>query len=163
MISFKSFIFAIQDAIVGMNNVLMEKNVSILDEYFTEGPKTASRAEPDPSKTTLVPRTVILEYPRLLADGTVENKEVSVPLITLVPLSMSQMSKATLSAGFEMEIVDGELQLHFAKESGSGGLFSKKPKTAWGKIDITFSPQEQTDGFKLLVEGYEAILKRQIS
>jgi len=176
MISFKSFVTAIHEAIIGASDALMDKNVGLLDKYFTETPKPQNTAGSGPpgtarapgtpvapgTATTLVPKTVTLEYPHLNAAGDVENLEVSVPLITLVPLSMSQIEKATLTADFDIEIIDGELQLNFTNRS-SGGIFHKKPETSRAKLEITITPQDTTEGLKQLVEGYEAILKRQIS
>ncbi|TKC10498.1 DUF2589 domain-containing protein [Pedobacter polaris] len=184
MISFKLFVNAIQEAIISASDALMDKNISLLDKYFIEGPKVGDhqtsnmgdyqplddedkeqpnvKGAPVPDKHTLVPRSVILEYPHLGNDGTVENLEVSVPLITLVPLTMSKIDKATITASFKMAVVNGEVQLDLGNE-GNGGFFKKKPKMAWGKIEISLAPQETSEGYKLLVEGYEAILKRQLS
>ena len=161
MISFKQFVTAIQDAIVSASDAIMDKNVSLLDKYFNEAAKP-SGADASEVKHTLTPKSVILEYPHLTSSGAIENLEVAVPLITLVPLSMSKVEKAFLTAHFEMEVVDNEVQLHFS-DKATTGLFNKKPKTAWGKIELTFSPQETSEGFKLLIAGYEEILKRQIS
>jgi hypothetical protein len=153
MISFKSFVYAIQDAIVHASEVLMDKNTDMIDKYFVADSTTEG-------KEVMIPRTVTLRYPHLTGDPV----NVSVPLITLAPLSMSKLEKATLTSNFEMEVVGDELQLHFSGKDQSGsGLFSKKHKTAWGKIEITFSPQETSEGLKILVEGYEAILKKQIA
>lgn len=166
MISFKQFINAIQDAIISARDAIMDRDVSMLDKYFTESaraPESGKTAGPDaPAKTTMIPKSVLLEYPHLTSDGTIQNLEIAVPLITLVPLSTTQLDKATLSADFEMEVIDGELQLHFS-DSSTTGLFTKKPKTAWGKIELTFSPRDTSEGFKLLVAGYEEILKRQLA
>jgi hypothetical protein len=165
MISFKSFVIAIHEAIISATDTLMDKNVGLLDKYFTETPKDEKNVDTGAVNTvnTLVPKSVILEYPHLTADGTVENLEVSVPLITLVPLSMSQIEKATLTADFDIEIVDGELQLNFTNRSNNGGIFKKKHETTRAQLKITIAPQDTSEGLKLLVEGYEAILKRQIS
>ncbi len=157
MISFKSFVTAIHEALISASDSLMDKNVSILDKYFIE----TSTPGPVSAKNTLIPKTVILEYPHLTADGKIESLEVAVPLITLVPLTMSQIEKATFIADFEMDIIDGELQLNFSNSRVGTGFFKKKPKVA--KLEITLAPQETPEGLKLLVEGYEAILKRQIS
>lgn len=161
MISFKSFINAIHEAVVGASDSLMEKNVGLIDKYFVESvtDETQDTTGVSVTKKALTPRSVVLEYPKLTPNG-VTKTEVHVPLITLVPLQMSQVEKATLTANFEMEIVDGELQLHFGKSSSKG--FFKKPKTAFGKLEITISPQEASEGLKLMVEGYEAILKQQM-
>ena len=165
MISFKSFVEAVHNAIMNASDSLMDKNEGLLDKYFEE--KTTEEKDPKTNvtstKKSLVPRTVSLEYPSLTADGKVETTYVQVPLITLVPISASQIEKATLSADFEMEIVNDALQLHFTDGSKSNNGFFKKSKTNRGKIEIVISPRETTDGLKLVIEGYEAILKRQIS
>lgn len=154
MLSFKKFVTAIQDAIVGASDSLMDKNEDLLDKYFTE------TFDYKDNKDKLVPKTVIVQYPHVDADGNVDNVDVSVPLITLVPLTLSRLEKAILKADFEMEVENGELQLHFSHKSG---MFDRKPKGSVGSIEIIFSPQETPEGFKLMVEGYEDILKRQIS
>jgi hypothetical protein len=163
MISFKSFVEAVHNAIIEASNTLMDKNVGLLDKYFEETTRTVTPDGGTPTtKSTLVPKNVILEYPLLTADGNVETTEIQVPLITMVPLSMSQIEKATLSADFEMEIVDGEVQLSFPARK-SDKMFGKKSKSTTGKLEIVISPQESSEGLKLIVEGYEAVLKRQLS
>lgn len=163
MISFKSFVEAVHSAIIEASNTLMDKNVGLLDKYFEE---TSRVVQPEGSapitKSTLVPKNVILEYPLLTADGNVETTEIQVPLITMVPLSMSQIEKATLTADFELEIVDGELQLSFPVRKNEK-MFGKKSKSTSGKLEIVISPQQSSEGLKLIVEGYEAVLKRQLS
>jgi hypothetical protein len=161
MISFKAFINAIHEAVVGASDSLMEKNVGLLDRYFDE----TKTEEVDPvtkqakKKNTLVPKSVSLEYPRTTAQG-IQTAEVQVPLITLVPLQMSKIEKATLTANFEMQVVNGELQLNFTNSPSKS--FFKKSKTSFGKLEITIAPQETSEGLKLMVEGYEALLKQQI-
>jgi hypothetical protein len=160
MISFKSFINAIQGAIAGAAEALMDTNVSLLDKYFTEVTQPISEGS-EKQKSNLVPKTVILSYPHLTANGTVENLDIAVPLITLVPITMSKLDQVTLSANFEMEVVNEELLLRFTKEK-SPALFRKKSKMSWGKIEMTFSPQQTTEAFKLLIQGYEDTLRRQL-
>jgi len=163
MISLKSFVSAIHDAIIGASDSLMDKNVGLLDKYFDESSEDITDATSGTvsKKTILIPKTVALQYPTVAADGTEINTEVQVPLITLVPLQMSQVEKAVVSADFEMEVVDGEVELNFVKDTGLS--FMKKPKRNRAKLEITITPQDTSEGLKLLVEGYEAILKRQIS
>ncbi len=164
MISFKSFVTAIHDAIINASDSLMDKNVGLLDKYFEETVKEVTNEETKEitQKTILDPKTVILEYPTADIDGNQIMNEVHVPLITLVPLQMSQVEKAVVTADFEMEIVNGEIELSFPKKS-SGLSFLKKPKKNSAKLEITITPQETSEGLKVLVEGYESILKRQIS
>ncbi|MCW3102332.1 MAG: hypothetical protein JWO09_772 [Bacteroidetes bacterium] len=166
MISFKSFVNAVHDAIMNASDSLMDKNEGLLDKYFeeTETIIEGAGAKSNIRKRTLVPKTVTLDYPSLQPDGSVKTTHVQVPLITLVPISSSQIEKATLTADFEMEIIDNVLQLHFTNGSKSpNGNFFKRSKTNRGTLEIVLSPQQSTDGLKLVIEGYEAILKRQIS
>jgi hypothetical protein len=169
MISFKSFVSAIHDAIMNASNSLMDKNVGLLDKYFEQS--TTEEVDENgvtSSKEILKPRSVILEYPTPTVDPDLvkaqgnEIMEVHVPLITLVPLQMSQIEKAVLTANFEIEIVDDEIQINFTNRKNSN-IFRKKPKTTFGKLEITISPIESSEGLKLIVEGYESMLRRQIT
>jgi hypothetical protein len=178
MINLKSFVAAIHDAIISASNTLMDKNEALIDKYFVDkthfeatGQKnqsdTSEPAKDDSSKTSEqdvhVPKCVILEYPVLQSDGKIVPTEIQVPLITLVPLGLSQIEKATITAEFEMALVDDELQLSFPSKK-SGGLFQKSPaNTTNGKLEIVISPQDTPEGLRLIVEAYEAALKRQIS
>lgn len=213
MISFKSFINAIHDAILSANDSLMEKNTGLLDKFFVDttnedqlqatlddalkasnqvtskkgnvtredftkaseaiekARKALQAEEGDTEGGTdklegsaqipgrLSPKSVVVEYPHQTENG-IEFVEVHVPLITLSPMAMSHIEKATLTANFEMQIVDGELQLNFSDRSRGG--FSKKSKTSHGKLEITITPQESSEGLKQLIEGYENALKSQI-
>jgi hypothetical protein len=162
MISFKAFVEAVHDAILRASDSLKDRNVGLLDKYFEETPQTASDGSTGTSpKSTLKPKNVILEYPVLTHEGKVETTEIQVPLITMVPLSTSQIEKATLTAEFILEIVDNELQLNFPGRK-SNGMFQKKRKTTNGKLEIVISPQEPSEGLKLIVEAFDAALKRQI-
>jgi len=118
MISFKSFVHAIHEAIINASDSLMDKNVVPLDKYFEETTKEETDEKGvDTTKSILEPKTGILEYPTLRKYDTAggngngyENTEVHVPLITLVPLQMSQIEKAVFTADFDMEIVNGEIE-----------------------------------------------------
>jgi hypothetical protein len=165
MISFKAFVTAIHEAIIGAADALMDKNVGLLDKYFTEVPDDsvpAGGGTPTPGATKLIPKTVTLEYPHLTAKGDVENLGVAVPLITLVPLTMSRVDKAVLTADFDIELVGDEVQLNFINRS-TGGMFSKKHETSPAKLEITITPQDTAEGLRMLIEGYEEVLKRQLS
>jgi hypothetical protein len=209
MISFKSFINAIHDAILFANDSLMEKHTGLLDKFFVdttnedqlqasldealrasnqvtakkgnvtredfarasealERAKKALSGDNDSEKLsesskvpgTLSPKSVVVEYPRHTENG-IELIEIHVPLITLTPVTMTHIEKATLTANFEMQIIDGGLQLNFSDRSR--GAFRKKSKSSThGKLEITISPQESSEGLKQLIEGYENALKSQI-
>lgn len=161
MISFKSFINTIHDAILSASTSLMDKNLALLDNYFYETQEPATDSEnPTDTKILLRPKTVVMEYPHPNAEGGVDNLEVSVPLITLAPINLSQIEKVTLTADFDMELQGEDVWLSMPSEHGIG-LF-KKPRPNTTKLEITLTPQDTPEGLKMLVEGYEAMLKRQL-
>ncbi len=110
----------------------------------------------------LSPKSVVVEYPRQTSQG-IEYTEVHVPLITLIPLTMSEIKEAKLTTDFEIELVDDEVQINFnPSRSKKGKVFGKKPESTFGRLEITISPRESSEGLKNLVEGYEKALKSQI-
>lgn len=160
MISFKSFISAIHDAILKANDTIMEKNEALLDKYFEE--KEVQTTEDNSMKTkVLSPKSVVLDYPYLNENNVLDYNEIHVPLITIVPLATSQIESATLTADFEMQFVNEELQINFVNKSDTG-LFQKKSKASRGTLEITIKPQETSEGLRLLIEGYETMIKRQL-
>jgi len=167
MIGFRPFVSAIHNAILEANDALMKKNEELLDRYFDRKRISGSLKE------ELIPKTVTLKYPQahnfsdsaekdIKDDYVVEVAPIEVPLVTLVPLSMTQVEKVTLTTEFEMEIIDDELQLNFVAKKRTG-IFGKSEKSTHTKLEIVLSPQESSEGLKLLVEGYEDFLRKQIS
>lgn len=152
MLSLKLFIEALHDAIIKANQSVFDKSEKFLMSFFTQDSK---------DQTKLIPKTVTLDYPYLTASGEVINTDVKVPLITLMPMTNTQVEKATFTFEFGVEDVDGELQIEFIKP---GGLFHKKQKNIKpGKVEIVITPQQSPEGVKLLVEGYERMIKKQFS
>ncbi|MDR1022891.1 MAG: DUF2589 domain-containing protein [Prevotellaceae bacterium] len=157
MIGFKSFVEAIHEAIAGAADVLMDKNHELLGKYFetvTEKSPADNAAE---EREILKPKIVNLDYPTLDEKGKVVASQVQVPLITLVPITASQVEKATLTAEFQLSIVDDELFIDFS------GTKKEGENTSAGKLEIVISPKETTEGFQQIIAGYEMALKRQIS
>lgn len=186
MISFEKFVNAIHGAILKANEALMDRNTQLLDKYFLEmkelhppqsapeGPASESgddesQGAPEAAADYLAPtgilsaKSVVIQYPHQTSNG-IEYAQVHVPLITLVPLTMSQIEKATMTAEFDMEIVDGELQLNFTNSSTkTPRRLGKRRRMTRGKLEITLAPHETPEGLKILVQGYEAALKSQIA
>jgi hypothetical protein len=168
MVTLKSFISAIQQAIINANDVLQKKNdKDLIERYFT---KLSNNIKPETGKELApyegekyVANTVTLEYsvPTIDNAGRIlaQKSEIKVPLITLVPLQLPQIEKIVLTSNFQIESVNGEVEIDFAKPRS--GLF-KKQKSNQCKLEITIKAQEAPDGLKILVDGYEAFLKRQL-
>lgn len=107
----------------------------------------------------LKPKMVVVEYPHQTENG-IAYVDVEVPLITLSPITMSHIEKATVKANFEMEIVNDVLQLNFTNRDRVP--FGKRNKTTRGQLEITITPTETPEGLMQLIEGYEKVLMSQI-
>ncbi len=152
MISLKSFIDAVHDAIVAANDTLSDSSVGILSRFFKKTPSE------DDSESTMLPDSIVLKYPQTTENG-VEEVEVNVPLITLAPLTCPTIDSVEFNTRFEMEVVDEELQLNFSKENKDTGDMKSNRS---GHLKIVISPQEIPEGLKSVIEGYERVLKAQI-
>lgn len=170
MISFKSFVKAIHSAIVESSDQLMGKNLEIFHKYFENKEEEVVEADgTKKKKSTLVPRTVTLTYPQTneISDNevskgyTLKMAPVEVPLVTLVPLTLCNIEKATFTAEFEMEIVNDALQINFVKPRTE--FISRSSGHNTGKLEITLKPHDTSEGLKTLIESYENFLKRQIT
>lgn len=164
MIKFKKFINAIQQAILGANEELMDKNLSLLDKFFFEVPSTAQGSPPSAS-TALHPKNVVLQYPRQTPNG-IEMTDVHVPLITLVPLSLTQVESVRLRADLEFALVDDEIEISFSSggdnQRGCGIFDRGRRGRGSGRLDITLGPCVGSEGLRHLVEGYEKLFRAQL-
>lgn len=169
-ISFKKFIQVIHTAILLSSEQIAEKNVNLLNKYFEEREsKLLDENGIEITRKSWVPKMVTLIYPQRIQTENNANptnfisfqEPVEVPLISLVPMEMCGIKKATFTTEFEMEVKQDELQIYFGKPDTS--LFKKNVKTNHGKLEITLTPQETTEGLRIITEGYENFLKRQIT
>lgn len=163
MISFKLFANTLQEAIVTANNTLMDKNRLLLDQYFIDSHKENedNNENSDSFIPKLMPKSVVFEYPQLQSDGTVKKLKVAVPLITLVPLSMLQIENVTFNAHFKMKIKDDELQIDIDKNI-ENKLQNYNLVEDWGKIEMSFTPQQTKENTNELIIAYETNLKKQM-
>jgi len=143
--------------------LLLDKNRLLLDQYFIDSHNDNQNSveNSDSLIPKLKPKSVVFEYPQLQSDGTVKKLKVSVPLITLVPLSMFQIENVTFNAHFKMQIMDDELQIDFKNNIGNK-LRGHSLEQDLGKIEMSFTPQQTIENTKVSIKGYEAILKKQI-
>lgn len=154
MISFKLFIEAIHKAISGASDTLAARNEELLDKYFY---KDDYGNENIADNQILHPHMVEMEYPTLDSEGKVEKGRIQVPLITMAPLCAVKVEKTTLSADFDLSVVDNEVQISFLNGKRS------KDGNYCGKLEIVISQQDPPEGLDLLVNAYNNILKRQLS
>ena len=113
----------------------------------------------------LQPKMTTIQFPQKTASGVVMS-DVRVPLVTLVPLSMTQLSEVKFRTELEIQIEDEELLVSFpnpksktASNTENQPLGSSRPV---GSLEITLVPHHGTEGMKKIVEGYERVLRAQI-
>ena len=159
MIRFKYFVEAIHQAISGAADILMDKNQGLLEKYFYREARETSpdqKDDKDSPREIYKPKTVTLDYPSVDEEGHDVTSHVEVPLITLVPVTSSQIEKATFTADFQLSIIDDDLYMDFPDSK------KKNQSSTIGKLEIVISPKETTEGLQQIIEGYEKALKRQI-
>jgi hypothetical protein len=174
MITFDSFIRSIHAAILSANDALVDKNLEVLERFFeaTEGKEPLSEenvpgADSDQARRPdgLRPKMTTIQYPHKTPSGVVMS-DVRVPLITLVPLSMTQISEVKLRTELEIQVKDEGLLVSFpTPQSGTSddqedeSLASSRPVAT---LEITLTPHYGTEGLRKIVEGYEKALRAQI-
>lgn len=153
MITFDSFIRSIHAAILFANDALVDKNLEVLERFF------------EVTDDGLRPKMTTIQYPQKTASGVVMS-DVRVPLITLVPLSMTQISEVKLRTELEIQVEDEGLLVSFpAPQSGTPddqedeSHGSSRPIAT---LEITLTPHHGTEGLRKIVEGYEKVLRAQI-
>ena len=134
----------------------MDRNTGLLERYFHLG-DSDTLDDAINKKSELYPKVVKIDYPINEQDnnGSADFVQISVPLITLVPLSMSQIDKVVLTNHFKTTGADANnnsLKIEFASSQEESN----------GTLEVHMCPHEIAQGMRLIVEGYDAILKRQI-
>lgn len=156
MIKLRSFIDAIHDAILVANDTLTDSSESALSKFFTKVEKHSETGELVSEEYKA--KSISLKYPHITEDG-VEEIEVEVPLLTISPITFPTIDKVSIKSKFSMSIVNSELMVEFVKEKSSE---STGGNSQYGEIDIVISPQDPPEGMKVVIEGYEKILKSNI-
>ena len=107
-----------------------------------------------------------MAYPVKGKDGKITNKEVQVPLITLVPLTFSKIEEFRLKANLQLHEVDDEVQVRLGKSSSpalpEGEGDSPPGVTNVGSVEIVIKPSQIADGLQQVVDAYENVLKTQL-
>lgn len=151
MIKFNNLVEAIHDATIIANNKMIKNHNALVEDYFTK--------EADDKLTA---KSVLVNYPIAEENGETKIIEVSVPLITLVPISSAQVESLKFSTDLEIALDKGELLVSFAKKNEQQeGWFDNKSKST-AKIELIVKPSDTSEGLKKLIEGYEKILRAQI-
>lgn len=113
----------------------------------------------------LRPKTVTMEYPHVTAEGPSVHL-VHVPLITLAPMSMSEISEVTFKTDLEVLVSDDDkMHVSFKKNKTStenDSLDTTESEGYSATLEVVVKATEPADGLKKVVEGYERALRAQI-
>lgn len=113
------------------------------------------------------PRMIAIQYPTEDVDGP-KIQDVYVPLLTLVPISMPQLSELRFSTDLEMvldENAPDNIKVSFPKNQKTKSLIKQQVANedkAKATLDIVINSANISDGLQKIIEGYEKALRAQI-
>ncbi len=146
----KEFLIELRNSINAASNALMESNIKLLDQYFEN--KTNSNT----GESIRVAKTIRMDYPIVLENGTTEMKRIDVPSIALIPVTNSKLGKVSFSFDCTLEDNNGDIIVHFPKD----GKFNKEKSSC--HMDFTIVPDDPTEGMKAIIDSYSELIEKQI-
>jgi hypothetical protein len=164
MINLGDFFKAIHSAVSAASSELIRENLLLTQDYFESDDPTEVGGVPTGK---LKAKTVTLQYPAYSENGEVVMKDVHVPLIALIPITMPEISEVKFRTNLELFIENDNLQVNFSPKklpsgSGAGWGVDEKSETNGGMLEITIIPNKGTDGLNYIIDGYEKVLRGQI-
>jgi hypothetical protein len=136
---------------------------NILDAFseYQSKSKEANSSSPPHYRS----KNVILQYPDRTSTG-MEMRNINVPLIALVPVTLSEVSEVKLKVNLEILNNGNDIKVSFpsatdTKSSEPPNLLASKIATN-ASLEITLTPNKGTDGLQKLIEGYTQVLRSQL-
>ena len=178
MIKIDNLVTAIYSAVDTASSSMMEKNLELLSTFFEVDEANEPTDDGGVSivdSTILGPKTVNVEFPYETAAGP-QIQTVSVPFISMVPISMVQIEELSFKTSLDCD----DVMCSFAAKDieGSSGLAAEcqsehqqenKPVCqdigqglGHAEINIVVRQKENPQGLQQLIAGYDKILKSQI-
>ncbi|MBF8221889.1 hypothetical protein [Halomonas sp. 328] len=111
-----------------------------------------------------LPKMVLLQYPTVTAQGP-RVHPVYVPLISLAPISMSELDEVRFKTALEVSIDDDDsLQVGFPRRPAAevGEASAGEPPPGQAMLEVVVKGRPPTDGLRSLIEGYDRALRAQI-
>ena len=156
MIKLDALVDAIHDSVMKANDTLLEKNNDLIKNYFKE----------DESGNFYEAKTMALQFPQTTQSGEIKMLDLEIPLITLVPITSTQIEEMKFETDLNLHLVgeENELQISFGKESPTlkDKVSGKRPKSSSARLEMTIKPGEISEGLNRLIEVYEKLLRAQI-
>lgn len=152
MINLSNLVEALNDAANIANTSLVSSYSDVMGTYFEKKGKTEEYSA----------KIVSINYPVKTDDNSIKNIAVDVPLITLVPISSTRIEELKFTTNLDIILKNDELLVAFSNGESSNNAFNKKEKPATATIEIVLRPNDNPEGLKNIIEGYEKILRAQI-
>jgi len=103
----------------------------------------------------LVPKTVTVQYPKITAKGPAVH-EVTVPLLVLVPFTLTEVSNIKFTTELDVRLIDDELDISFPTKG------TEPIENSIASLEINLDKSIPPDGLRKLIEGYDRALRAQI-
>ncbi|QMU64087.1 MAG: DUF2589 domain-containing protein [Flavobacteriaceae bacterium] len=147
---------SLKDALISSMSGQDKKRATELAEKIMSSISTDLKDVFAKARGKLKPKTVTIQYPRETAKGVV-SQEVIVPLISLVPISLTEMSQVKFKTDLEVNLVDDELAISFPEK-----IKDRESDVNIASLEVVIDKTHPTDGLKKLIEGYDRALRAQI-
>lgn len=121
------------------------------------GDSQSTDTEHAESPDSYTPKLVSVQFPFVTEDG-VEYKDVHIPLITLVPVTATEIKEVTLETDIVITECDDEVHLNFERKLCSRLIGNAKP----GRLKIKVAPRDPAEGLQIVIDGYEKLLRSQM-
>lgn len=175
MIKFSNLVAAIQNSAEQAAFAVSQENLKTLLTYFNTESEVGTPL-PSKGKTNddekiltpsdfehLVPKAIKLKFPNVAADGSAEEHDVYVPLISLSPINNMHLEAMEIEMDMEILERDGDILVGFPHQKKS---FLGQGKTTVSdtnaKVKIKIAPGGKTTGANTIIEGYDKVLRAQI-
>jgi|GEM_PF-1841536 len=153
MMDFEGFLAAINNAVHGAADMVKNKNIALLNEYFepSDTPFLLS-ADGKHNVPALTPKRAVFEFPVNSDDGP-SYHTVQAPLISLVPMSQFQIKEVKVTSEMEIGVENEQIRLGVASGTGSGST---------AKIEVIIESTDPVGGYVEITNGYNRALRAQI-
>jgi hypothetical protein len=152
MINLNNLVEALNKAANIANTSLLSSYSDVMGTYFEKKEKSDAYSA----------KIVSINYPVKTDDNSVKNIAVDVPLITLVPISSTRIEELKFTTNLDIVLKNDELLVAFSNGEGNKNMFNNKEKSATATLEILLRPNDNPEGLKNIIEGYEKILRAQI-
>jgi len=149
MIGLDKLVETINQAAEMANSTVAENTDQIINNFFDFDEET-ERYEA---------KTFNLAHPILNEKGEMEEVNVNIPLISIVPISTVRIEQLKFTTELEIALENDELKVSFSPSGTTDESAQNRPTAT---LEIMIQPQNNPEGLSKLIEGYDKVLRAQI-